>query len=230
MAISLATQLAVGTGTGSASFTTASSSPVANRLLVWVQASYGAGPTHNAPTAWGLTWTNEVTASLYTRASIWTAWTGSTNPASGTATVNFSGSVATAWWYCATVTNGYVAQSGTSTWTASGGPEGATLPVATARSPLSITFAAMCNNSDSTANMTSPERTVLVNTSAGSTPNRGRLGVQWYNGFDDRITIDWTGSIGGTGVIVEIAHRPNGPPFMVPKLSQVHAIQRSAVR
>jgi len=206
LALSSLLTLASNTTSGSAK-TTSSASPVANRLLVWCQGSLS-NVAHNAPTAWGLTWSQATQATGgTTRTSIWTAWTGNTDPASGTATANWAANVGTSFWYVASVQYADPAVvQGISSNHAASSSAGTALSNSTAKSDLSRSLAIICNDSNSTANLTA-ERSGLGNGSAGSTPNRGRCGVQWSNTlWDSQMTWSWSGSIAGSSSIIEIGH------------------------
>lgn len=240
MTIAQSNVLAIATNnTAASSFTTASGSPAANRTLLWFQSSANA-PTHNAPTAWGLTWEQVYVQTNVCRQSCWVACTGSTAPSSGTATVNFATNATAAAWYVAQFTNvagrnpavpsQAIRQSNTATHTsASGGTSTAAASLANAlASSLSAVVGGLCNDTNSTATTTA-ERTSLGSASFGTVgaANRSRMQCQWNLVGDTQMTTTWTGVLSGVTGIVELAHEPAPQPLVVPSNQQVAAVARS---
>lgn len=210
-----ATLLTAAASTSNAStYTTASQSPTANRLLLFtVMAS---GPSVAKPTISGngLTWTEvnsvQLTSSYWL--VVYYALTGS-SPSAGAVTITVSGGATGAGWHCAEVTGALLSASAivqSATNTVVDASIAATLG---SMASTSMTFAA-CDNNTNTA-MT-VERTTLGG-AGHATPNH-RLDVQWLNGQDTTPTFSFAAGTTASTIAVEIALAtvaPTGPTVSV---------------
>lgn len=190
--------------TGTTTFTTASVTPTANRLLVLAIGTLQAAVS--AVSGCGLTWTQIGLQTNNTRTNVWAAWTGD-SPSSGAITITmaakeksicYTGFEIIGGYYDGNVNNCFK-QRASESHNASASAAGV-LP--NSFQPGSMTFYVMTNNTDSTANLTA-ERTSIANVATTNTGSRIRFGAQYYLGEDLSITFSWTGSITGGGIVYE---------------------------
>lgn len=206
---------------GATVWTTASITPVAERLIVLFIGSDDSGT--QTVTGCGLTWTKVKARATGAYLNIFAAWTGQ-SPSSGaltiTTTTNCNSMLYFAYEFAGVYYDGDVnncfRQWGDEGHSPAAGS--ATCTLASSFLPDSWMINMIINNSNSSANLTSDHNTNKTQVSGGATGSVCRLGVQWYDGEDLSMTWTWSGSIYGCSAAAELLAAKSE----FPKIMMVH--------